>query len=148
MVLLCVPRKSKPTKLCPLVGSGVLLMDHPKDHSLIFFVWSWTPRVIPEFLFWPWSDECGTIPTIPFSGPPFCGYLPRYGVGELQPKLGFIHLPSGWTSRMCEKPPRRRLSNTISLNALLSPFFFHLQIFIDLPNWNAPRLSETIPRFK
>ena len=69
MVLLCVPRKSKSTKLCPLVGSGILLMDHPKDHSLIFFVWSWTPRVISESLFWPWSDECGTIPTLPFSGP-------------------------------------------------------------------------------
>ena len=37
-----LPRKSKPTKLCPLVGSGILFMDHPKDHS---FVWSWTPRV-------------------------------------------------------------------------------------------------------
>ena len=25
---------SPKTKLCPLVGSGILYMDHPKDHSL------------------------------------------------------------------------------------------------------------------
>ena len=29
-----IPRKSKSTKLCPLVGSGILYMDHPKNHSL------------------------------------------------------------------------------------------------------------------
>ena len=29
-----IPRKSKPTKLCPLVGSGIRLMDHPKDQPL------------------------------------------------------------------------------------------------------------------
>ena len=29
-----LPRKSKPAKLCPLLGSGILYMDHPKDHSL------------------------------------------------------------------------------------------------------------------
>ena len=28
------PRKSSWTKLCPLVGSGILFMDHPKHHSL------------------------------------------------------------------------------------------------------------------
>ena len=36
------PRKSKPTKLCPLVGSGILLMDHPKDQPLCLV--DWTPR--------------------------------------------------------------------------------------------------------
>ena len=30
----CTPWKSKSTKLCPLVGSGILYMNHPKDQPL------------------------------------------------------------------------------------------------------------------
>ena len=30
----CIPWKSKSTKLCPLVGSGILYMNHPKDQPL------------------------------------------------------------------------------------------------------------------
>ena len=41
--------------------------SHGSPFPTSHFVWSWTPRVISESLFWPWSDECGTIPTIPFS---------------------------------------------------------------------------------
>ena len=33
---------SPKTKLCRLVGSGILYRNHPKNP---FFVWSWTPRV-------------------------------------------------------------------------------------------------------
>ena len=32
--LVSIPRKSKPTKLCPLVVGNPESMDHPKDHSL------------------------------------------------------------------------------------------------------------------
>ena len=34
------PRKSKSTKLCPLVGSGILYMDHPKDQPLCLVDWT------------------------------------------------------------------------------------------------------------
>ena len=37
-----IRRKSKSTKLCCLVGSGLLYMDHPKDQSLCLVDWtSW-----------------------------------------------------------------------------------------------------------
>ena len=39
------PRKSKPTKLCPLVGSGILNTWIILKTS--HFVWSWTSRVNP-----------------------------------------------------------------------------------------------------
>ena len=32
--IIYIPWKSIWTKLCPLVGFGILYMDHPKDHSL------------------------------------------------------------------------------------------------------------------
>ena len=41
--VLCMTRKSKSTKLCPLVGSGILFMDHPKGQPLCLV--GWTPRV-------------------------------------------------------------------------------------------------------
>lgn len=96
---------------------------HQKMVSLFVFL----PRnsIVSEFLFWILMVRW-MWPTIRlYLVAPVCGYLPRYRVGEFQPKLGFIHLPSGWTSRMCKKPPRRRLTNEHNkLKRTSIPLFF------------------------
>ena len=36
-IIIYIPRKSKSTKLCPLVGSGILCMNHPKHQPATLF---------------------------------------------------------------------------------------------------------------
>ena len=43
-IYIYIPRKSKPTKLCHLVGSGILCMNHPKHQPLCLV--GWTSRVL------------------------------------------------------------------------------------------------------
>ena len=39
-IYIYTPRKSQSTKLCPLVGSGILYMDHPKNQPLCLVDWT------------------------------------------------------------------------------------------------------------
>ncbi len=73
--MLSIPRKSILTKLCPLVGSGILYMDHPKDHSLfglglpgywniLIFICAANVFNIKEFLSHTFSAKWNLIPTV------------------------------------------------------------------------------------
>ena len=82
------PRKSKPTKLCPLVGSGILKIDHPKDQPLC----SWSTG-LPGW--WLSLNDIGQLP--PGSASAGADFPAYYGKILFPQKVATkITIKSGW----------------------------------------------------